>query len=540
MTTNNNNADEQVFTLRDLALNYMALGRRGVRYWFRGAAVFTVFFLLGMVWVMTRQRVFKSEATFQVVESTVTGEHSDSNEEQIQRSVEARLNQVYGSRRYMMNIIRENHVYDHLLGVRPDGRPVTSETKVVDLFNDAIDRRVTRNIVKIGFVYRDPMLAQQVVQSLIRLFVNERKMASEEQARETLSLVEGQLGELEGVLVQRQEALDQLTLANPADVATIRMRHGVAGVVQPGVPVPVVAPVAASNDHSSPRTRRLRARSSELQRSIEMLRNPTAAPAPSNEDTPEIRGLRERVAEKRNVVSGLRARGLMPDHPSRAAAERELADLEGQLNGAIGRNRGVAPPRDTLSDAERASRIEQLTHDLSAARSELNDSERADSANGGLQNPTVQQPVQPSTPQRPAGQLPNIVAVEAAYDRLINDLQGTRNAYNELLRRKLERMSDLRRIQLAGGETVRIIDPPSRPVDPEPPGRTRLASIALFLALLAGLGTSVVSGFLDTRVYDITDLRRWGELPELPYIPELHLDAPTTPRDGPESGTRGG
>ena len=87
--------------------------------------------------------------------------------------------------------------------------------------------------------------------------------------------------------------------------------------------------------------------------------------------------------------------------------------------------------------------------------------------------------------------------------------------------------------------TVRIIDPPSRPVEPEPPGRTKLASIVMFLAMVAGLGTALVSGFMDTRIYDMTDLRRWGELPELPFIPELHLDAPAgrgssaPPRAGP-------
>jgi hypothetical protein len=123
----------------------------------------------------------------------------------------------------------------------------------------------------------------------------------------------------------------------------------------------------------------------------------------------------------------------------------------------------------------------------------------------------------------------------------LNDLNGTRTAYNDLLRRKLERQSDLRRIQLAGGETVRIIDPPSRPVEPEPPGRTKLASMVLFFAMVAGLGTALVSGFLDTRVYDLTDLRRWGELPELPFVPELHLDAPyASPDRGDPSASRGG
>jgi uncharacterized protein involved in exopolysaccharide biosynthesis len=184
MTVSNNNPDEQVFTLRDLTMNYLALARRGVRYWFRGAVIFTVVFLAGLAWVVTKPRVYKSEAAFQVQDSNTSSENNDASEEHIQRSVEARLNQIYGSRRYMMNIIRELHLYDHLLGVGPDGRPFTSESKIVDIFSGGIDRRVERNIVHLGFTFKDPARAQQVVQALIRLFVNERKMAAEEQARE--------------------------------------------------------------------------------------------------------------------------------------------------------------------------------------------------------------------------------------------------------------------------------------------------------------------------------------------------------------------
>ena len=166
MTGSNNNDEEQIFTLRELLLNYLTLARRGLRYWFRGAVIFTLFFLAGLAWVVTKPRVYKSEAAFQVQDSNTTGERNDMGEEQIQRSVEARLSQVYGSRRYMMNIIRELHLYDHLLGVGPDGRPVTSESKIVDIFTSAIDRRVERNIVQLGFQYKDPARAQQVVQSL--------------------------------------------------------------------------------------------------------------------------------------------------------------------------------------------------------------------------------------------------------------------------------------------------------------------------------------------------------------------------------------
>lgn len=537
MTVSNNNPEEQVFTLRDLAMNYLALARRGIRYWFRGALIFTVVFLAGLAWVVTKARVYKSEAAFQVQDSNTGGEHSDASEEQIQRSVEARLNQIYGSRRYMMNIIRELHLYDHLLGVGADGRPITSETKIVDIFTGGIDRRVERNIVHLGFTFKEPARAQQVVQALIRLFVNERKMAAEEQARDTLQLVEGQLRELENVLAQRQEALDRFMIANQGMVDQIRVQRGgvmarIANSMAGGDPG---AHTPSADTRSSSRTRGLRARLSQLQSALDALRNPQSAQAPSNDDTPEIQAMRERVRDKRSAVDALRARGLMADHPTRAAAERELAEMESQLNGVIARHRGVQVARENLTQSERNARIEQLTRDLQVAREELAASERTDNAAHPMQ------PGVPAQPATPPGQLANVVEVEAMWDRLQNDLSGTRTAYNDLLRRKLERQSDLRRIQLAGGETVRIIDPPSRPVEPEPPGRTKLASIVMFLAMVAGLGTALVSGFMDTRIYDMTDLRRWGELPELPFIPELHLDAPSVaPERGAASGARGG
>jgi len=533
--SNNNSPDDEVFTLRDLLMNYLALARRGVRYWMRGAAVFIAIFVVGMVVVIQRQRVYKSEAAFQILDSN-TARHEEQGEETIQRSIEGRINQIYGSRRYVMNIVREHHLYDHMLGVGPDGRPFTSEAKIVQQFQGAMDSRVERTIVHLGFVYKDPLRAQQVVQSLIRLFVNERKMAAEEQARDMLQLVDGQLRELEGVLAQRQDALDRFILANQEMVERVRIDRGLqAG----GAGQRMAAPSAAASDSSTSNgTRRLRARVSQLESAISNLRNPGAASAPQADDTPEVGAMRERVRTKRDQVAALRARGMTPDHPTRASAERELADLESELNAAVARVRGAQRERENLSESERASRIEQLTRDLQQAREDLNSSERSDSASRGGGRPQ-----QAATPQQPPARAPgvaaNIVEVASTLDRLENEIQGTRTAYNDLLRRKLERQSDLRRIQLAGGETVRIIDPPSRPVEPEPPGRTKLAAIVIFLALLFGLGTALVSGFIDSRVYDLTDLRRWGELPELPFIPELHLDAPAgrgssaPPRAGP-------
>jgi len=52
-----------------------------------------------------------------------------------------------------------------------------------------------------------------------------------------------------------------------------------------------------------------------------------------------------------------------------------------------------------------------------------------------------------------------------------------------------------------------------------------MATIASLLAALLAAGVALVSGLVDTRVYDQDDLRRWGELAELPFIPDLRTGA---------------
>ena len=98
--------EEQVLTMRDLVVNYLQLAKRGIRYWMRGTAVFTLFFLIGMIWVVTRPRVYKSEARFQVLEAD-TPNQEQRNDEETTRSVENRLNQIFNSRRDRKSVVRE-------------------------------------------------------------------------------------------------------------------------------------------------------------------------------------------------------------------------------------------------------------------------------------------------------------------------------------------------------------------------------------------------------------------------------------------------
>ena len=504
--------DDQPLSLKDLLATYGALARRGLRYWKRGLAVFSVIMLAGMAWVITRPRTYRSEARFQVQEQ----ERADGNgpgAEEVQRSIENRLSQVYGSRTNIVTLITRLHLYPLLQGK-------TSETKLAELFWGSLDRNIQTDTVQIGFKYGDPADAQRVVQGLIDLFVNARRNTAVERARESLATVDAQLHQLEGSLAERQESLDQFVLANQAMVEEVRARRGGPTRIQIG---PNGAPAARPpevDNRSSVRTRRLQTRIAQLAASVEALRNPSQPSAPSADESPELTALRERVRAKQSEVEAIRARGLMLDHPTRAAAERELQGMQAQLSAAIARQRGAQQSAQNLSQAEREQRIEQVNREIQQARAELADSQRADNATG----PNPQRNPAPAPGAVNPLTRNNIVAVEAELERLTTDVTTPRTSYQELLRRKFDRQADMRRAEVSGGEQIRILDAPSRPIEPEPPGRTKLTMIVGVLAMLFALGTALISGFIDTRIYDQDDLRRWGELAELPFIPDLHFD----------------
>jgi uncharacterized protein involved in exopolysaccharide biosynthesis len=522
MTVSGPNNEEQVLTLKDLLTNYFNLAKRGSRYWGRGLAIALLVVIGGMVWVVQRPRVFKSEATFEVIMDT-----GDRGDEEIQRLVDSRLNQVFGSRQYILDVIRRLHLYDHLFGR-------TSETKIFDVFGDAMARRVERNTVKISFIYKDGPQAQRTVQALMDLFRTERSIAARQTSQQALATVNAQLTQLETTLSQKQLALDDFTRANEAFVEEIRReREGRVVINQPGS----AAPAQRHEDRSSIRTRRVRARVAELERAIELLRNPTAESNRPSEEPQDVQALREQLRNKDGVIAGYRAQQMTEAHPTMSAALRERAQMAENLRVALARHNSAAQNASQLSASERQRRIDSLQGDLARARIELTESVRFDEAAAATPGTT---PSPAPVPQiRNPLTVRTMLEARSIYERLSTDLATTRQSYQELLRRKFERQAEFERARFAGGEQLRVIDPPSLPIEPEPPGRVKLAFIVCILASIIGLGTALISGFLDTRIYDSADLQRWGEVAELPFIPDLFIDvkggAANAPRRVPDA-----
>lgn len=136
----------------------------------------------------------------------------------------------------------------------------------------------------------------------------------------------------------------------------------------------------------------------------------------------------------------------------------------------------------------------------------------------GTVNPHCRSPRSPAVEPSARETLPE---VDAQWTRLRSNLATASATVQTLLQQKYHRQAEVARVELVGAEPMRVIDAPSRPMDPDPPGRAKLSTIVALAALVLGGGLSVLSGAMDPRIYEADDLARWGELAVWESIPEI-------------------
>ena len=531
--------EEKSGNLRDMVSNYGALARKAARYWPRALVLFVLVASAGMYWVVKKPRMFKSEASATIHDVTAEGGQSLNPEEAL-AELRARLDQVYGSRANLGRIVDELHLYPWLHGK-------TSHLKIIEAFQDGMTYTASgRDAFHLDFVYQDPAIAQRVVQRLLRLYTDERRASGQAQSRNDLSSVDTALAGLEQVLGDQEDRLTRFEHANHDMVEQVRARR--LGQLQARMGVDPMMPgigamaLPAGDPTDSVRTRRLRiraaalsARMSAVQRAMSSPSLPAAiaAPAAPVEESERIQTLRHNATDLRERLARLRTT-YTDEYPDVQMTVRRLADAERDLSAAVAadrasRTRTAAPivAAGATPEALRAQ-LASIQRDLDETRAALVASARDDRAHApATPAPAVAAAAHPAAAPTPAPAAPegerlgSLVEVESMWDRLTGEATTTRTRYQQLLTRKFELQAAIDTMSATGADVLRVIDPPSLAAEPEPPGRTKLALGVLVAALVLALGTAGLSGFLDSRVYQPADLRRWGELPELPAIPDL-------------------
>jgi len=113
------------------------------------------------------------------------------------------------------------------------------------------------------------------------------------------------------------------------------------------------------------------------------------------------------------------------------------------------------------------------------------------------------------------GSIDVIPEVEARLSKLNRDYELTRKRYLSLVERRESAKLAQSAGQSASDITFRVIDPPIVPIRPSGPNRLLLMTGVLLVALVAGLGWSLLRYFLQPTFIDLQQLGQQTGLPVL-------------------------
>jgi DNA repair exonuclease SbcCD ATPase subunit len=236
---------------------------------------------------------------------------------------------------------------------------------------------------------------------------------------------------------------------------------------------------------------------------------PAAAPAEGpNPDEEELRELKKELAQKKMEYT--------EQHPDVIRVKKRVDSLQAKVNRAK-RPAGASAVTVVSNDPQ----VIELQGKIRDIEEKLQRAQRAslgklagdkEKASAGL----------PSATGAPPKAAP-ITNMFAEWSRLNLEAAMAAEELNDLDQRRQK--EDLRIRGLMVGERFEIRDRAYLPQKPIKPNKKKIAGIGLALGLMMGLGYAAARVLLDTKIYDITDLRAASSLPVLAVIPRVSARA---------------
>jgi uncharacterized protein involved in exopolysaccharide biosynthesis len=104
---------------------------------------------------------------------------------------------------------------------------------------------------------------------------------------------------------------------------------------------------------------------------------------------------------------------------------------------------------------------------------------------------------------------------------LTRDYNNLKEAYDELLKKKLEARVSQNLEAGQQGETFQVLDPPNLPTEPSRPNRLRIIGLGFLAAIALGFGGAVGQELLDPTLHGPKDFKYFSELPILASLPVI-------------------
>ncbi len=382
------------------------------------------------------------------------------------RLVQERASRAYDSRRNVLALAAQQHLFPTLQGRAP-------ETMIAQHFRASLDYQVAGDVVRVGYVASDPAEARRVVGALVELFVRARRTDAIIRARASFAAADAEFARAEQAYAVHQNAFGRFARANEGTINAIQGFFPHRGC-RSGYGMPL---------RGSPRAELLRTRRYHLHSQPEWS---SRWRTPSPADPADVRDLYERI--RAIQLASTRCPCIILPPTDCVPTARELRSMYARLDAGYERFRAAwwsdHPPR-----SEDELVVAEIDREVLAMRAELSVEESAAEASlaSSERSPTPRDPFV----------LDTAAEVEREFNRLWPLASTSGATYRSAVRPRLLALVDLRRAESLPVERIRVLAAPSLPAAQRP---IWLAAIISLLAAVLALRVVFVSAMFDAFV----------------------------------------
>jgi capsular exopolysaccharide synthesis family protein len=316
--------------------------------------------------------------------------------------------------------------------------------------------------------------------------------------------LEQQLNEVKTSMKGAEESLRSFTLAHGGIRVPDRNQATVSQLSQAET---ALAEVEANRKMVDTRLAALREKVEQQKRSAPAPTTaaaPTAAPGVPTGTAPEVRRLRDQLAQLETSLLDLRMR-YTEEHPRVVLIKDRITEVQRMLGGAVKDSTPPLPARAAIPLSERVNFSEQLlaletsSHAISAQEEALR--RQVDVLRRNLSG---------------------LSRSELDYIRMQREVDSNRALHAMIS----DRLTASRIREQGEMKVVKVIDPPGYPSSAPSEKRLKFLGLALLLALAAGGGLPVAAELINRKVETEDDVVGATELPVLAVIPKMRSGRP--------------
>lgn len=501
--------------------DYIEILRRH-RHWI--LAPFLLCLVVGVVTAFLWTDTYVSSATIRVTPQQIPERFIPTN---VDVDMSDRINSIYQSitsRTTLTNIINLYQLYPRDRKNKPTDDVVEQMRKDVKVTTvGALQRRAGRNnevqAFQISFSYENRLMAQKVVEELVRRFINENESTRTAQSTSTTGFLQEERQKRKDELDNIDRKLTQFRVNNAGRLPEE------SGSVQSAITsietrmMNLNATISRANQDKlilESRLQSLNEELRELKRPENIVRQQTGA-SPTQPTQ-----LDAEVARQEAVIESMLQR-YTADHPDVKNQMQNLNVLKArrdslnkqQMAAAQAAQKAAEGSSPNAAPRPASPEIRRVEREVANTRTQI------ESRNLEIDNAQRELEAADRNHRTYQARLESIPSGIAEYEQLLREKTMAQQKYEEMNTKVVQSQSATELETRRQGETLELLDPASLPTSPTKPQRPIIIGAAAGLGLVIGILFAGVREMKDSTIKNLKDVRAYTKLTVLGNIPNI-------------------